>query len=93
MRSHEQTALEKEKLTQKKSSLLKEVETSIKLLNKGMGDLQKISVSNDFYHAPILLLSSGFERLIKCLLCLALMDDHWDFKKSHIKQQGEKDTT
>lgn len=60
--------------------LLREVETSIKLLKKGMGDLQKISGSNDFRHAPILLLSSGYERLIKCLLCLALMDENRKIK-------------
>lgn len=68
--------------------LLKEVETSINLLKKGMCDLQKISGSNDFYHPPILLLSSGFERLMKCLLCLANMDDNGNlstipFIKSH----------
>lgn len=62
-------------LSYRKICLLMEVETSIKLLKKGMGDLQRISGANDFYHAPILLLSSGYERLIKCLLCLALMDD------------------
>ena len=55
-----------------------------------MGDLQKISLSNNFYHAPILLLSSGFERLIKCLLCLALMDDHGIFKKSPYETSGKK---
>lgn len=64
----------------RKICLLKEVETSIKLLKKGMSDLQNISGANDFYQAPILLLSSGYERLIKCLLCLALMDDNGEFK-------------
>lgn len=86
MRNHEQRALEKKKLAQKKSCLSKEVETSMKLLKKGMGDLQKISFSNDFYHAPILLLSSGFERLIKCLLCLAFMDELGEFEKRPYKK-------
>ena len=65
----------------RKICLLNEVDTSIKLLKKGMGDLQDISGKNDFYHAPILMLSSGYERLIKCLLCLALMDDNMNFKE------------
>ncbi|MBU4561294.1 hypothetical protein KKG20_03360, partial [bacterium] len=70
-----------ENLVYRKMCLIMEVQTSIKLLKKGMGDLQKISSANDFYHAPILLLSTGYERLIKCLLCLALMDENGDFKK------------
>jgi len=74
-----------ENLVYRKTCLLTEVETSIKLLKKGMGDLQKISGANDFYHAPILLLSSGYERLIKCLLCLALMDDNGKFKEPPYK--------
>jgi len=74
-----------ENLVYKEICLLMEVEISIKLLKKGMGDLQKISGANDFYHAPILLLSSGYERLIKCLLCLALMDNYGEFKKPPYK--------
>lgn len=67
-----------------------EVETSIKLLKKGMGDLQKISGVNDFYHAPILLVSSGYERLIKCLLCLAFMDDNGEFKEHPYETSRKK---
>lgn len=70
-----------ENLAYREICLSMEVETSIKLLKKGMGNLQRISGANDFYHAPILLLSSGYERLIKCLLCLALMDDNGEFKE------------
>jgi hypothetical protein len=79
-----------ENLMYKGICLLMEVEISIKLLKKGMGDLQKISGANDFYHAPILLLSSGYERLIKCLLCLALMDDYWKFKEPPYKTSKGK---
>lgn len=79
-----------ENLTVRKICLLKEVETSIKLLKKGMGDLQRINGANNFYHAPILLLSSGYERLIKCLLCLALMDKNSGFKEPLFKTSGRK---
>jgi hypothetical protein len=67
--------------TLRKICLLNEVDASIKLLKKGMSDLQNISAKNDFYHAPILMLSSGYERLIKCLLCLALMDKELGTKR------------
>lgn len=78
--------------TFRKFCLLMEVGTSIKLLKRGMGDLQKINGANDFYPAPILLLSSGYERLIKCLLCLASMDDNWEIKEKpyKIKEEGHR---
>lgn len=79
-----------ENLAYKGICLLMEVEISIKLLKKGMGDLQKINGANDFYYAPILLLSSGYERLIKCLLCLALMDDYRKFKEPPYKTSKRK---
>jgi hypothetical protein len=69
--------------------LLKEVEVSIKLLKNGMRDLQKLGTSNDFFHGPILMLSSGYERLIKCLLCLALMDDNGEFQEAPYKSYGK----
>lgn len=78
------------KLEHKKICLLSEIRTSICLLQKGMAELQKISGSNDFYHLPVLLLSSGFERLIKCLLCLALMDDKGNLKERHFKTSGRE---
>ena len=79
-----------ENLIQRKFCLLDEVETSIKLLKRGMGDLQNISGKNDFYHIPILLLSSGYERLIKCLLCLALMDNNMNFKEQPFETSERK---
>ena len=77
-------------LVYKKICLLNEVETSIKLLKMGMGELQKLSGGNDFYHAPILLLSSGYERLIKCLLCLALIKENGEFIEDPFQTSGKK---
>lgn len=79
-----------ENLVHKKFCLLDEVKTSIKLLKKGMGGLQNISGKNDFYHVPILLLSNGYERLIKCLLCLALMDNNMNFKERPFETSERK---
>jgi hypothetical protein len=50
-------------------SLTNEVYNSTMLIKKGFAELQQISGSNDFYHSPILLISSGFERLMKCIIC------------------------
>ena len=55
--------------------LLDEVYTSTMLIKKGFAELQRISGSNDFYHLSILLISSGFERLMKCII------SYWYLKK------------
>jgi len=75
-----------ENLVYRKICFQEEVETSIKLLKKGMGDLQNISGANDFFHVPILLLSSGYERLIKCLLYFAELDGDSEAKEILNKQ-------
>lgn len=55
-----------------------------------MGDLQNIGGASDFYYAPILLLSSGYERLIKCLLCLAFMDENMNSTEKPYNPTGRK---
>lgn len=50
--------------------LLEEIENSSKLIKLGFGELQNIDQVNDFYYLPFQLISSGFERLMKCQICL-----------------------
>lgn len=54
--------------------LIEEVRTSIRLLEYGFRCLQQIGGANDFYHVPLLTIASGFERLMKMILCLALLE-------------------
>jgi hypothetical protein len=49
--------------------LYDELLTSFKLIEIGFGEFQNIDMVNDFYHLPFQLLSSGFERLMKCHIC------------------------
>jgi len=56
-------------------ALTLEIETAVKLLRTGLAELQCIDGANDFYHLPFLLLSSGFERLMKCMICLKRRND------------------
>jgi hypothetical protein len=51
-------------------AIQEEVRTSIKLIEAGLGHLQRIGGVNDFYHLPMLLLANGFERLMKTIICL-----------------------
>lgn len=50
-------------------ALGEEVLTSIRLIERGLAELQRLDGANDFYHAALLLLSGGLERLMKCILC------------------------
>lgn len=61
--------------TEQKLALTFEIETAVKLLRLGLAELQNIDGGNDFYHLPFLLLSSGFERLMKCMICLKWRHD------------------
>jgi len=55
---------------QQRFALEEEVRTSIKLIEAGLGQLQRITGANDFYHLPMLTLANGFERLMKAIICL-----------------------
>ena len=56
--------------TMKLAALQDELDTSVKLIKAGFGELQEIDMDNDFYHLPHQLLASGFERLMKCYIML-----------------------
>jgi len=62
-----------------KICLYDEVNISIKLLQLGLGELQRINGENDFYYLPFLLLSNGFERLMKCMICFKSLEDKGHF--------------
>ncbi len=53
----------------RKVLLKEELDTSIKLIKLGFGEYQNLDMSNDFYYLPFQLISSGFERLMKCYIC------------------------
>lgn len=55
-------------------ALDEELRTAIRLIRAGMGGIQSISSGNDFYHLPMLALSSGFERLMKLVICFRVLE-------------------
>lgn len=55
-------------------ALDEELRTAIRLIRAGMGGIQSISSGNDFYHLPMLALSSGFERLMKLIICFCMIE-------------------
>ena len=51
-------------------ALVYETGTAVMLLRTGLGHLQQCAHSTHPYHVPLVLLSLGFERLMKVVLCL-----------------------
>lgn len=64
-------------------SLDDELRTSCRLIKLGLGELQCISMAEDFYHLPLQLLSSGLERLMKCYICLVYEANEGRFPTSN----------
>ncbi len=57
-------------------ALNEELQTSINLIKLGLGEYQNLDMANDFYYLPFQLISSGFERLMKCHICLGHLEVH-----------------
>jgi hypothetical protein len=60
----------------KDHALLEEIEASSKMIVLGLGEIQNISNSNKFYFLPLQLLAGGYEKLLKCMVCLGYYNKH-----------------
>ncbi len=60
-------------------ALGEEIRTSVELIKAGLGRLQRMGAANDFYHLPMLLLASGFERLMKTIICLHALQETGEY--------------
>ena len=73
----------------KEIHLQDELQTSIRLIEIGLGELQSLSSANRAHHLVMQLLSSGFERLMKCLICYGYHEKNGDFPTiSHLRGAG-----
>ena len=71
--------------------LINELNASVKLLELGLGEIQNLSLENDFYFLPLQLLSSGLERLMKSYICLGFYEINNDYPdSSYLKKCGGK---
>lgn len=64
---------------QQKLAIDQELLNAIRLIQAGFGQLQNLDAANDFYHLPLLTLSSGFERFMKVILCLRILEKTGEF--------------
>jgi hypothetical protein len=54
------------------------------LLKLGFGEYQNLGGANDFYYLPFQLISSGFERLMKCMICLGHIEKNGNFPEPNL---------
>ena len=71
-------------------ALIEEVRTAIRLLEYGFRSLQQIDGANDFYHVSLLTIASGFERLMKTIICLDVLEQTGAFPTSSSLFSGRK---
>jgi len=67
--------------TLQKLAIDKELANSVRLIKSGFGQMQQLDGANDFYHMPLLTLSSGFEHFLKVILCFRHLEKTGDFPK------------
>lgn len=68
-----------------------ELLTTFRLIEIGFGEFQNLDLANDFYHLPFQLLSSGFERLMKCHICFGYHEKNNSYPDSkYLKKCGGK---
>ena len=51
-----------------------ELRMSVDLIELGLGEIQHLSLANDFYYLPLQLLASGIEKFLKCHICLGKLE-------------------
>lgn len=70
-------------LIERELSLHDELHTSIRLIQMGLKELQKIDGGNDFYHPLMMTLASGIERLMKVIICFHILNVSGKFPSSY----------
>jgi len=76
--------------TLQKLSIGEELFTAIRLLKCGLCELNRMDGANDFFHLPIQLLASGFERLMKTVICCHHLAVKGEFPKRQIFPKGKR---
>jgi len=67
-----------------------ELLVAVRLLKVGLRELHRIDGATDFYHLPILLLASGFERMMKTVICCHHLETTGEFPPSSTFAHGRR---
>jgi len=67
-----------------------ELLVAVRLLKVGLRELHRIDGATDFYHLPMLLLASGFERMMKTVICCHHLETTGNFPPSSAFTHGRR---
>lgn len=67
-----------------------ELLTAIRLIKTGLRELNRLDGSTDFFHLPILLLASGFERMMKTIICCYHLETTGDYPNRDVFLKGRR---
>ena len=73
-----------------KLAIGEELLTAIRLLKTGLRELNRLDGSTDFFHLPIMLLASGFERMMKTAICCYHLEADGEFPKLAVFPSGRR---
>jgi len=65
--------------------LIEEVRIGFRFVKQGLHEVDQIRPGNDFYHPPILFLSMGLERILKCMICMHHKINHGSYPTHYDK--------
>lgn len=64
--------------------------TAVRLLKTGLRELNRMGRATDFFHLPILLLASGFERMMKTVICCHHVETTGSFPNRSAFPKGKR---
>ena len=76
--------------TLQRAMLGEELLNAVRLLKTGLRELNRMTGATDFFHLPILLLASGFERLMKTVICCHHLNATGEFPDRSIFLRGRR---
>jgi hypothetical protein len=79
--------------TVQKVMIGEELLTAMRLLKTGLRELNRMSGETDFFHLPILSLSSGLERLMKVVICCHHLETKGEFPDRGVLSKRGKNPT
>jgi len=76
--------------TLQKVMIGEELLTAMRFLKTGLRELNRMDGSTDFFHLPILLLASGFERMMKTVICCHHLETAGEFPRRAVFPKGRR---
>lgn len=67
-----------------------ELRMAVNLLKYGLRELNRVDGANHFYHVPLLLLATCFERLLKVVICCHYLETKGNFPDRSVFPKGRK---